>query len=346
MIYNENTALVFWGCSQGCFVVFQVKRRKGMITYPAVAFFFTFVGVLAACVPASSFTPQAQDRLESILARGKLVVWADPNYPPSTMLDETVSRPTGTRCTPAEYTASQFSGFDADIAKEVARRLGVEACFVTPSWTEMITGGWEERWDIVFGSLAITYPRMESLYFTHPYLTEPAVFYVHKDNAEFQTVEDLSGKFIGTCAQCTYENYLNQTLQLPGSKIEFKVQSPQMVIYYTEVWALQDLAKGDGLILNAVLTGEQIGEEAIRNGMPLRRLGEPVFYSYIAAAVDHKGKQNAELMVRRISEIILDLNREGLLSKLSIQYYGVDLSRLVGNFDFESLHQFDRKSSP
>ncbi|MEJ5203167.1 MAG: transporter substrate-binding domain-containing protein [Anaerolineales bacterium] len=317
-----------------------------MITCRVAVVILAFVGVLAACVPVSSFTAEAQDRLESILERGKLVVWVDPNYPPSTILDETQPRPAGTRCTPAEYTASQFSGFDADIAKEVARRLGVEACFVTPSWMEMITGGWEERWDIVFGSLAITYPRMEALYFTHPYLTEPAVFYVHKDNAAFQTVEDLSGRRIGTCAQCTYESYLNQTLQLPGSEIEFRVQSPQMVVYYTEIWALQDLAKGDGVILDAVLTGQQIGEEAIRNGMPLRRLDEPVFYSYIAAAVDRKGKQNAELMVHRISEIILDLNREGLLRKLSTQYYGVDLSGLVENFDFESLHQFDRESNP
>jgi len=314
--------------------------------YRMVLVILALAGVWAACIPEPSFPVEVQDRLEGILARGKLVVWSDPNYPPSSILDETQPRPVGTRCTPAEYTASQFSGFDAEVAKKVAGRLGVETCFATPSWTEMITGGWENRWDIVFGSLAITYSRMESLYFTQPYLTEPAVFYVHKDNIVFQTVEDLSSKRIGTCAQCTYESYLNQTLQLPGSVIEFKVRSPQEVVYYTEIWALQDLAKGDGVALDAVLTGQQIGEGAIRNGMPLRRLDGPVFYSYVAAAVDRKGKHDAESMVRRISEIILDLHREGALRKLSTQYYGMDLSSTAASFEIEALHQFAQGEMP
>lgn len=304
------------------------------------------VGILAACLPIQPVTDLPQSKLDIILARGKLVIWSDPNYPPSSSLDETQPRPADTRCTPAEYVAAQFSGYDADLAKEIAGRLGVEACFVTPSWMEMIAGGWEDHWDIAFGSLAITYPRLQALYFTQPYLTEPAVFYVHKDNTAFQTIEDLSGRRIGTCAYCTYEGYLDHTLNLPGTTVVFKVRSPQMLVYDTEVWALQDLAKGDGAKLDAVLTGQQIGEEAIRRGMPLRRLGDPVFYSYIAAAVDRKGKSDAESMVRRVSEIISDLHQEGYLSRLSIQYYGSDLSSAAATFDINALYQFDQTNLP
>ena len=56
-------------------------------------------------------------------------------------------------------TANQMAGYDADTGKLVAKRLGVEPCFVTPTWSEIISGHWNDRWDIAYGSGAINSDR-------------------------------------------------------------------------------------------------------------------------------------------------------------------------------------------
>jgi polar amino acid transport system substrate-binding protein len=90
--------------------------------------------------------------MSDILERGTLVVSTDPAYPPQSELVENAQRPADTKCTADQHTASEFKGFDIDASVEIAKRLGVEACFVTPAW-ELITGGsWSDRWDISVGS--------------------------------------------------------------------------------------------------------------------------------------------------------------------------------------------------
>ena len=62
-----------------------------------------------------------------------------------------------------------MAGYDADTGKLVAKALGVEPCFVTPTWSEIISGHWNDQWDISYGSGAINSERMTRLYFTQPY---------------------------------------------------------------------------------------------------------------------------------------------------------------------------------
>ncbi len=66
-------------------------------------------------------------------------------------------------------TANQIAGYDADVGKLVAKALGVEPCFVVPTWTEITGGNWGDRWDIAYGSGAINTDRMPRLWMTAPY---------------------------------------------------------------------------------------------------------------------------------------------------------------------------------
>ena len=47
--------------------------------------------------------------------------------------------------------------------------------------------------------MTITPERMVNLYFTQPYYTYPAAFFVHADNTTFTEPADLSGATIGVC---------------------------------------------------------------------------------------------------------------------------------------------------
>lgn len=293
--------------------------------------------LVTACKPP---TQPPQDKLAEVLARGTLVVSTDPAYPPQSQLVEGAQRLANTKCASDQHTANEMEGFDIEVAKEVARRLGVEVCFVTPNWDLIVAGGWADRWDISIGSMTITPSRMEKLYFSQPYYTTPAAFFVHKDNTTFQKPADLSGKRIGFGTGTTYEYYLEGVLEIPGETFELVVKDAVLKPYDTDLFALQDLALGDGVRLDAVLTAQPTGAEAIKDGMPIKQLGDPVFFEYLAAAVDKAAPKDPLPLIKKVSEIIQQMHADGTLSKLSQQFYGLDLAAAAAQFNLDALKQW------
>ncbi len=292
-----------------------------------------------ATVPPPSPT-SVPDYLADILKRGTLVVSTDPAYPPQSELVENATRPSDTKCGADQHTAGEFKGFDIDAAVGIAKGLGVEACFVTPDWTLITGGSWSDRWDISVGSMTITPERMKVLYFTQPYYTTPAAIFVHKNNKTFTKPEDLSGKKVGACSGCTYESYLDGSLVIPGEKIDFLIKDPQFKGYDTDTSALQDLALGDGIRLDAVLTAEPTGQAFIAGGQPIKELGGPIFFEYLAAAIDRKHGKDPTSFVKKVTEIIQQMHSDGTLLKLSQQYYATDLTTAAAKFDVNALAQF------
>jgi polar amino acid transport system substrate-binding protein len=306
--------------------------------YVAISFILIVSWLLAGCAQA---TPKpVTNKLDQILARGTLVISTDPAYPPQSQLVEGATRAANTKCTSEQHTANELSGFDIDTAVDVAKALGVEPCFFTPDWTLIVGGNWSDRWDISIGSMTITPERMQKLYFTQPYYTTPAAFFVYKDNTTYKQPSDLAGKKIGGCTGCTYDFYLAGTLKIPGETINNVVANPSFVGYETDINALQDLALGDGVRLDAVLTAQPTGEGAIKNGMPLKQLGDPVFFEYLAGALDKAAPLDPVPLAKKVSEIIQQMHTDGTLLKLSQKYYGMDLTSAAGKFDLNSLQQW------
>lgn len=308
--------------------------------------------LVAACAapaaPATGgATPAAQDGgevaatdlLAEIQARGKLIVSTDPAYPPQSELVANVDPPADTKCTGDERPANQFTGFDIDTAAGIAERLGVEVCFVTPDWTLITAGGWAGRWDLSIGSMTITPERMQNLYFTQPYYTTPAAFFVHESNSTFTAPADLSGRKIGVCTGCTYEAYLDGSLSIPGETIEFLVTDAEVSGYDTDVPALEDLALGDGVRLDAVLTALPTGLGYIADGGTLKQLGEPVYFEYLAGAIDKSAAVDTTAFLDAVSAAIQEMHADGTLLALSEQYYGTDLTSAAAAFDLALLEQ-------
>jgi len=277
------------------------------------------------------------DKLAQIMARGTLVVATDSDYPPNSEFIPGAVRIAGTKCTKNEYTANQFTGYNTAVAVEIARRLGVEPCFVTPTRTEIISGSWSDRWDIHIGSMAITPERMKVMYFTQPYYAGPVSLFVNRNNTAYKNPADLSGRKVGVCAGCILERYLQGTLDLPGQKIHFMIENATIVAYENEAVALSDLALGDGVKLDGVLTNQPLGEDSMKNGMAIRQLGSPVFYDYDGAAVDRKSSRDPVPFVRNVTGIIQDMNQDGTLLRYSQHYYGRDLVAKTVQFNTSAL---------
>jgi polar amino acid transport system substrate-binding protein len=295
--------------------------------------------ILTACAPATAVPTPQNDKLAEILARGTLVIATDADYVPQSKLIPDSTPDHDTKCSPVQYTASQMLGFDVNVAVEIARRLGVEPCFITPPWSQLVAGNWGDNWDVHVGSVAITYDRMKSLYFSQPYYATPTVILVYKENTTFNVPEDLSGKRIGVCVGCTFEAYLKGTLQLPGDPIELRIQNAQVIGYENEEPAIADLSEGDGVKLDAVITILPKARQTVEAGNPVKILGGPLWFAYASVTFDRSSKRSQVRLLNEISTIIRELHADGTLQKWSMEYQGIDLTREAARYDLSSLNQ-------
>jgi polar amino acid transport system substrate-binding protein len=286
--------------------------------------------LLTAC---SSSSTAGSDLLTTIKARGTLVISTDPAYPPQSALKDNPQRTAGSKCASDQKTLGELEGFDIDAAAAIAKGLGVEPCFVTPDWTLITAGNWAGRWDISVGSMTITPERAKALFFSQPYYTTPAALFVNTGNTTYTKASDLSGKKIGVCGGCTYENYLNGSLIIPGETINFIIKNANTKTYDTDSTALEDLSLGDGARLDAVLTAQPTGQEAIKNGKPIKQLGDPVYFEYLAPAIDRNSSLEPKAFIAKVSEIVAGLHKDGTLLQLSQKYYGIDLTSAAATFD-------------
>jgi len=263
-----------------------------------------------AAAEATAAPAAGGDLLAEVKKRGKLLIATDANYKP-----QSFKNPDGT-----------FEGFDIDVAKEVAKRLSVEAEFIDVNFDIITAGGWNNRWDMNAGSMTITPDRKKSLYFSSPYYYTPASFVVHKDS-KAASIDDLKGKQVGVGAATTYQDYLEGKLTLEGETILKPAPAGVTVKTYTsDVDALTDLALGDGTRLDAVLTALPTAEEAIKGGQPFKILGDPVYYEDLGLAFDQKSALDSKGLADAVTKIIDDMHKDGTLTKLAAKYYSSDLT--------------------
>lgn len=300
------------------------------------------VVLAAGCSGGSSATSSAaapadasKDKLAQVLARGTLVLSTDPDYAPQSFAVKGASRAAPTKCAPNQLTAPEVSGYDAETGMLVAAALGVEPCFVTPSFDQIIAGSWGDHWDVAWGSGALTTSRMKTLYVTQPYYSTPANFFV-KASSPYTKPADLNGKKIGACAGCTHELYLKKTLELPGVTLEYAVTDPKIVTFASEIPGLEALAAGT---IDAFLCSQPVGAAAIAKKAPLRMIDTTAFFTQKTGYVDRSITLAPGPFLDRINVAIRDLHAQGKLKALSVKYFGVDYASAAATFDLAAVGQ-------
>jgi polar amino acid transport system substrate-binding protein len=295
------------------------------------------VSLVAGCGGSDSGSggDPASDKLAQVQAKGTLVGFFEPDYAPQSLEAEGATRPADTRCDDNELTAAEVTGYDIEVTKLVARELQVEACFVSPPWTEVTSGNWGDRWDIAFGSGAITADRMERLYMTQPYYATTNRYFVAEDST-YQTPSDLDGKRIGACVSCSHEAYLKGQLVIPGAEVTLDVQDPEVVVFEVEGPGLEATARGE---IDAFLAGDPVGRALIEEGAALRRLDAVPFTEYQSAFVDKSSGLSSAAFVTRVNEILQGFFDEGTLRELSREWFEEDYTSAAAEYDLDSLDQ-------
>ncbi|MEZ5809879.1 MAG: transporter substrate-binding domain-containing protein [Rhizobiaceae bacterium] len=269
------------------------------------------LAVMTAAATAFAVSAQAGETLDRVMSTKTLTMSSDPEYPPQSFLNDN----------------NEMDGFDVDVGKEIARRMGVELKIVTPAWEVITAGGWSGRWDMSVGSMTPTKARAEVLSFPAVYYYTPASFAVHADSA-MASLEDLNGKVIGSCGGCTYDAYLNKDLSIDAEGVppfEYQVTAGEIKTYETDTNAFDDLRLGEGVRIDAVFSALPTIQEAIKNGYPMKTIGNPAFYEPLAVATD---KGDAEFDAK-IAEVVGAMHADGTLKALSEKWYGADLTSVA-----------------
>jgi polar amino acid transport system substrate-binding protein len=110
---------------------------------------------LGAALAASA--AWAGETLDRVTQNGAMVVATNSGWPPQSFLSD----------------EGELIGFDIDVAKEIANRLGVEVSFETPDWAIMTGGRWNGRFDLGVGSVTPTTPRAQVSISRRPTTTAP-----------------------------------------------------------------------------------------------------------------------------------------------------------------------------
>jgi polar amino acid transport system substrate-binding protein len=260
------------------------------------------IGLLAG--PAVGQEP---DHLQRILDAGVIRMSTDPAYPPQSELVDGV-----------------MVGFDIDVGTEIADRLGVELALETPDWALITAGSWGDRWDFSVGSMTITTARQEILDFTQPYYFTPAQLAAHADTG-VTTTDGLAGKTICMGEGTTYLEWMNGTLDFGTETPD--ATPPEGSIPVTRVTD-RDCAQEWGLgriDFEGWLSSSTTVDAAIADGLPVLKVGDPVFYEPLAVAFD-KGIADNDSLVAAVDAIVGEMHADGTLSELSQKWYGQDLT--------------------
>ena len=247
--------------------------------------------------------------LDRVTDKGEMVVATNASWPPQSYLDD----------------SHQLVGFDIDVAREIASRLGVEIRFETPDWATMTGGRWAGRYDVGVGSVTPTKARAQAIDFAGIYYYSPYVYVVHQDSAA-QTVADLAGKKIGVETATTSEDFINRQLEIdaPGlPPIEYKLEPGTVLTYADSMLPFDDLRLGDGVRVDAVIAPEQTAVNAINNGYPVRILEGKYAFREPLVVIAEKGDPE---WTAKVGEIIEAMKADGTLGALTTKWYGKDYS--------------------
>jgi cystine transport system substrate-binding protein len=219
----------------------------------------------------------------------------------------------GTEGTYAPFTyhdgSNQLVGFDVEIGREIAKRLGVKAEFLEGKWDGLIAGLDARRYDVVINQVGITEARKAKYDFSQPYIASKAVLIVADGNDTIKSFEDLKGK---RAAQSLTSNFGKLAEKYGATLVgtDGFDQSIQLVLT-----GRADATLNDSLSF--------LDFKKHRPDAKVRIVAEE-------KDADHSGvilrKGNPEL-VAAINKALDEIKADGTYAKIADTYFGADVSK-------------------
>ncbi|MER9934215.1 transporter substrate-binding domain-containing protein [Mesorhizobium sp. M0088] len=267
------------------------------------------IAAFALTLTMAASAAQAGETLDRVHKTGVVVDALVNDYPPFAFIND----------------KNELDGFDIDVAKAFAEKLGVKLKLESPGWETIVGGKWAGRWDVGITSTTPTEDRAKVLNFPVIYYSVPAVLVVNSQEQSIKSVADISGKRVGVGSGSSYEAYVNRNFTIPGQPaIEFPFHDVQ-VVPGDETVNFQNLALGAGVRLDAIVASLGTAKGQIDATGKLKVLGDPLFAEPNAIVTD-KGDPEWDAEVKRV---VGELKAEGKLATISNKWFGVDITKNV-----------------
>jgi len=267
----------------------KAGRRPALRTLGAAL--LVAAGLAAGWAPAAS----AADLLATVKARGTLKVALEGTYPPFNYKDQKTG---------------QLAGYDVDVARLLAARLGLKVEFVSSEWASILAGLSANKYDVIISQVGINPKREQAFDFSTPYIYSMPQLIVRKDEkAVYASLADLKGKKLGVGQGSVYEQ---QAKAVPGIDVRSYAAAPD---------TMSDLASGrlDAALNDSLMSAYllKISKLPIKAGAQVgavERMGIPF----------HKG--NPEFKAA-LNKALADVAADGSLKAISIKWFGTDVSK-------------------
>lgn len=235
----------------------------------------------------------AQSALDQIKQAGALRVGTEGTYAPFTYHDST----------------GALVGFDVEIGREIAKRIGVEAEFVEGPWDGLIAGVDANRYDVVINQVGITEERKAKYDFSEPYIASKAALVVRGDNEDIAGFEDLAGK---RAAQTLTSNF-GKLAQEHGAELVPTDGFDQSI-------ALVVQGRADATINDSLSFYDFKKQQPDANVKIAATQADADFSGVLLA----KGKPE---LVEAINAALAEIKADGTYAALSEKYFGADVSQ-------------------
>ena len=261
--------------------------------------FGTLKKILTAGVIGMAFvaaTAHAEDLLDQVKARGTLRIGCEGTFPP---FDSKAAN-------------GDLVGFDVDIAKAVAAKLGVKPEFVTTEWSGIIAGLQAGKFDVIVNQVGITPERQKVLDFSPGYTFSGAELIQRKnDDRSFKSLEDLKGHKLGVGLGT---NYMDMAKSVPGIDVKTYPGAPEY---------LSDLAAGR---IDAALNDRLMVAYLLKNSQLPLRSGAMVGSGNPSGIPFKKGNPK---FAKAIDDAMTQLEADGTFAKISDKWFGIDVTKPV-----------------
>ena len=237
---------------------------------------------------------QDGDLLSQIQERGTIVIAMEGQWAPWTYHDE----------------EGELVGYDTEVGKAIAEKLGVEAEFVEGEWDGLFAGLDIGRYDLIINGVEITEERAEKYDFSEPYAYIRTALVVGEENEDIQSFEDLDGKKTSNSLGSTYADMAAeygaevQNVDTLAETVSMVTSGRVDATLNAEVSFYDYLSEFPDAPIKIVALTEEASEVAI----PIRK------------------EEETATLKEAVDQAIRELSEEGVLTELSEKYFGSDIS--------------------
>jgi ABC-type amino acid transport substrate-binding protein len=198
---------------------------------------------------------------------------------------------------------NQVEGFDVDLGKALAEKLGVKPKFIEAISDNRIPFLQDGTADVILSTMTINAERVEQIEFSDPYYIARGRVLVKKDS-DIRGVQDLGGKKVCTALGSTYEANLKK--QAPTARLS-------LVDSYSECLELIQNGAVDAVSTDdVILTGMIIQDDS------LKLVGEQLTQEPYGAGV----KKGESEVVDFVNEAFREVKRDGRWKMLYQRWVG------------------------